>query len=85
MIDTIKSDRSVELIREENNPNNKNAVAVFYKEKLIGYIPEKEGKDITHEMDCGSKPKCTVFKVTGDKIPNLGVKLVVEISFKAIR
>lgn len=39
VIEELKLGQTVQLIKEEGNPHDANAVAVFYKEQKIGYVP----------------------------------------------
>lgn len=47
VIDELKMGQPVTMVREINNPYDKNAVAIFYKDKKIGYIPESHNEMIS--------------------------------------
>lgn len=39
VIDELALGKKVDLIREENNPHDPEAVAIYYKDKKLGYVP----------------------------------------------
>lgn len=43
----------LELVREENNSHDHNAVAVYYKDLKLGYIPKRQNELISQFLDMG--------------------------------
>lgn len=39
VIEDLKLGQLVQLVKEEGNPHDANAIAIFYKEHKIGYVP----------------------------------------------
>lgn len=49
----IKPDKKLRLVREAFNTHDSRAVAVFFSNTKIGYIPKKDNKAIADLMDAG--------------------------------
>ena len=48
---TVCTATRLELVQEDDNPNDPNAVLVLLDQKIVGYIPRKDCKHIRHLMD----------------------------------
>ena len=49
----LKVGTELRLVREDENPYDKNAVAVFYEDTHIGYIPHSENAELAKFLDLG--------------------------------
>ena len=49
----MKVGTELRLVREDENPYDKNAVAIFYKETHIGYIPKHQNDTLAKLLDLG--------------------------------
>ena len=47
----FSSDAEVNLVREPFNPFDANAIAVYFKERKIGFIPMSDNKILTNMID----------------------------------
>lgn len=47
VIDELTLGQKVDMVREVNNPHDEKAVAIFYKDKKIGYIPANHNSFIS--------------------------------------
>lgn len=55
------------LKRELTNEHDKYAVAVYYKNFKIGYLPTVQNADIAQKLDCGTAFEVKVFTSVKDK------------------
>ena len=51
---------SLELMREPNNSYDTNAVAVYYQNHKLGYVPQGENSAIAQMLDRGERLKATI-------------------------
>lgn len=63
---TVCTATNMELVQEDDNSNDSNAVVVLLDQKIVGYIPRKECKHIRHLMDNDLVESFT-FEVFGGK------------------
>lgn len=64
LVDTIYEDEPLILKREPDNPYDKNAVSVYYKQYKLGYIPAVRVSVVARIMDSG-KPMYAKFLHSG--------------------
>lgn len=48
---TVCNATKLELLQEDDNPHDPNAVLVLLNQKIVGYIPRKDCKHVRHLMD----------------------------------
>lgn len=53
IFDKIKIGKKVRLIREDENEYDHKAVAVFFGDKHIGYVPRQQNSKLTQFIDLG--------------------------------
>ncbi len=53
VFDKLKVGKEVQLVREDENPYDHNAVAIFFGKTHIGYIPRRENDAIAKFLDLG--------------------------------
>ncbi len=53
VFDKLKVGKRVTLVREDENPYDHNAVAIFFGETHIGYIPRRQNETIAKFLDLG--------------------------------
>lgn len=79
LIKKLQVNEEVKLIREPQNPYDKNAVAVFAGTNQRGYLSREKAEKIALSMDAGTKYKCYVTAVTGGRNDyNYGAKICIE-------
>ena len=49
----LKMGAKLELVREENNSHDHNAVAIYYGDMKLGFIPSKKNELISQFLDMG--------------------------------
>lgn len=51
--DKLNVGTELKMVRENDNPHDPNAIALYYKEFKIGYIPKADNTQFAILMDCG--------------------------------
>jgi uncharacterized membrane-anchored protein len=77
---TMKPEEELQLVREKNNPFDVNAIQVFYRETMLGYISKDLAHDLAPSIDAGIVIKAYVKEVTGGtpKAPTRGLNIRLE-------
>lgn len=65
----------LKLVRESQNPYDKNAVAVYSDSGIIGYIPKDLSQTISKYIDEGKSVSCIITHITGSQYETLGVNV----------
>jgi hypothetical protein len=58
LIDKLKPNQRLELVREPKNPKHANAVVIMWSTKKLGWLPRKLADDIAPLMDAGVNVIC---------------------------
>ncbi len=53
MIDKINRDGLVDLVREPDNPYDENAIAIYFEDKKIGFVPAESNEVLSRILDAG--------------------------------
>ena len=61
--DSLSVGSRLELQREAENPHDRNAVAVYFQEDKLGYIPAAENTPLAQMLDRGESLKATVSEL----------------------
>ena len=59
----------LKLVREPNNSHDSNAVAVYFHEEKLGYVPRGENGVVSQMLDRGEKLEATISRLTVDDDP----------------
>lgn len=82
--DTVWSSLSVgaplALMREPNNSHDSNAVAVYYQNHKLGYVPQAENSAIAQMLDRGERLKATIIKLSDGEDPWERIRFNVSIA-----
>jgi hypothetical protein len=65
----------VELVRDYNNPIDRNAIAVNLSDQKMGYVPREVAQILAPEMDTGIKLRATIVSVEKRDIPKVMVRI----------
>lgn len=79
--ENIKLGYELNLVREKNNPFDKYAVRIDYKERKLGYIPKYYSEAVSKLIEENKKIRCIVFRVksgTVDCRECIKARLIVE-------
>lgn len=67
------------LRRETGNPHDSNAVAVWFRNEHLGYIPRRENRTLARLMDQGSRLEATIVRLLDDRNPWRKIRIRVEL------
>jgi hypothetical protein len=59
----------LELMREPNNSHDTNAVAVYYHDHKLGYVPRGDNSVIAQMLDRGESLKATIIQLSEGEDP----------------
>jgi len=65
IIPKLKPDMGLKLVRQHDNPYDSNAIAVFFANHHLGYLPKAVSQKLAPLIDSGSCRKVTVANITG--------------------
>ena len=75
---------ALHLLRQQNNPHDKNAVAVLDPHgRQLGYLSRQVARTIAPVIDNGGSVSATAVNITGGTPKNFGVNLRLEYSVAA--
>ena len=77
----LKIGTKLDLVREENNPFDPYAVAIYYGDYKLGFIPRGDNHDISKYMDMGLEDiyDVRITRLTPDAHPEQQVEVIVNI------
>jgi hypothetical protein len=67
--DQLKVGDELKLLREPNNPHDKNAVRIEWQGKQLGYLPRAENQAIALELDRGSRVEARIARLREARNP----------------
>ena len=77
--ESLKVGTVLELVREDDNPFDPYAVAIYYGEYKLGFIPRGNNHDISKYLDMGLGDiyEVRITRITTDVHPEQQVKVIV--------
>lgn len=60
---------SLHLKREPSNPHDRYAVAVWFKNEHLGYVPKRENRTLAQLLDQGERLEATIIRLLDDDNP----------------
>lgn len=66
------------LRREPSNPHDRYAVAVWFRNEHLGYIPRRENRTLATLMDRGERPEASIVRLLDEKNPWRKIRIRVE-------
>lgn len=72
---TVKEGAFVNLLREYNNPTDRNAIRVQYDGQTIGYLERQLAQLAAVDIDCGLKLGGEIIGVIKGKVPRIRIRL----------
>lgn len=73
----LKRGDAVELVREADNPHDRNAVRVEWNGHMLGYLPRADNEPVARQLDRGNPLKARIARV--GKYRNHRLKLEIEV------
>jgi len=82
VFDQLKVGMSLKLVREPDNNYDKNAIAIFYGEHKLGYVPRIDNKELSKFLDMGWAETfdCRINRISTDRNPNDQIGVTVFIN-----
>ena len=74
----LKLHDELQLFREPDNPHDSNAVAVYWREHKLGYLPRRENKVVAGLLDQGVALSAGISQLRETENPWGRVKIAVE-------
>ncbi len=65
----LKPGQSLRLQREAENPNDRRAVALYWQQEKIGYLPRIDNAAVSQLMDNGQPLQATIQQLTESNNP----------------
>ncbi|MES9832037.1 MAG: HIRAN domain-containing protein [Candidatus Thiodiazotropha sp. DIVDIV] len=60
---------SLHLKREPSNPHDRHAIAVWFKNEHLGYVPKRENRTLAQLLDQGERLEATIIRLLDDDNP----------------
>jgi hypothetical protein len=67
------------LRREPANPHDPNAIAVWYKNEHLGYVPRRENRTLAQMMDRGERLEARIVRLLDDENPWRRIRFRVDL------
>ena len=67
LIDRLNVGDLLRLVREHDNPHDTRAVAIYYQEDRIGYVPRNQNHDIARQLDRGKRLGCRITAINAEE------------------
>jgi hypothetical protein len=67
------------LRREPANPHDPNAIAVWYKNEHLGYVPRRENRTLAQMMDRGERLEARIVRLLEDENPWRRIRFRVDL------
>jgi hypothetical protein len=65
----LRVGEKLQLRREAGNPHDPNAIAVWFKNEHLGYVPLRENKTLARMMDRGERLEAQIVRLLDDDNP----------------
>ena len=75
----LRVGEGLRLVREPQNPHDANAIAVYFKNDRLGYVPRAENRALAVMMDHGERFLAHVGRLTDDADPWQRVSIRIEL------
>ena len=67
------------LRREPSNPHDRYAIAVWFRNEHLGYIPRRENRTLATLMDRGERPEARIVRLLDEDNPWRKIRIRVEL------
>lgn len=75
----LREGEKLHLRREPGNPHDRYAVAVWFKNEHLGYVPMRENRTLAQLMDQGVRLETTLIRLLDEENPWRKIRIRVEI------
>lgn len=75
----IQPGDTLDLVREPDNPHDRNAVRVEWRHLKLGYVPRAENAGVARQLDHGAPLAARVSKVQMTRAPNKRIEFEIHL------
>jgi len=75
----LQEGENLHLKREPCNPHDRHAVAVWFRNEHLGYVPRRENRTLAKLMDQGVRPQATLIRLLDEENPWRKIRIRVEL------
>jgi hypothetical protein len=75
----LREGEPLHLKREPTNPHDRHAVAVWFRNEHLGYVPRRENRTLATLMDQGERPQATLIRLLDEENPWRKIRIRVEL------
>ena len=68
--DQVRPGDQLALVREPDNPHDRNAVRVEWRSFKLGYVPRSQNQAVARQLDRGTRLAARISKVQHTRAPN---------------
>ncbi|MCY3689815.1 MAG: HIRAN domain-containing protein [Gammaproteobacteria bacterium] len=79
MLPRLRAGQRLSLRREPRNPHDERAVAVYRRNRKLGYLPRAENTAVAYLMDSGERLESVVAEVMPENYPWNAVRVKVDL------
>ena len=65
----LRVGETLRLVREHHNPHDPNAIAVYFKNDHLGYVPRGQNQALAQMMDQGVRLEARIIRLLEDEDP----------------
>jgi hypothetical protein len=65
----LRVGEALQLVREPGNPYDPNAIAIYFKNDRLGYVPRKENRALAVMLERGEQMQAHVIRLANDPDP----------------
>lgn len=74
----LRVGEKLHLRREPSNPHDRYAIAVWFRNEHLGYIPQRENRTLAKLMDQGERPEASIIRLLDEANPWRKIRIRVE-------
>jgi hypothetical protein len=75
----LRVGEALKLRREPGNPHDPNAIAVWYKNEHLGYVPRLENRTLAQMLDRGERLEARIVRLLDDENPWRRIRFRVDL------
>jgi len=75
----LRVGEALRLRREPANPHDPNAIAVWYRNEHLGYVPRRENRTLAQMMDRGERLEARIVRLLEDENPWRRIRFRVDL------
>ena len=74
------NDELINLVRESANSHDENAVAVYFRDQKLGYVPRRENAAVAQMLDRGERLAAKICKLSVSEDPWQRIRFTVSLA-----